>query len=1030
MGDFVMKKKQWAALTLAAAMFFQLTACSAPSQTDAESVGEAATADCSSEGASASVSGELPAVGDKLSGFVLKELDTYEPMNADILYFEHEASGADLYYMKNDDTNRAFSVAFRTPVVDETDTNHIFEHAVLASSEKYPGKNVFFDMMGRSYNTYVNAFTYNMFTVYPVSSQSEEQLLKMADVYLSCMEAPGLLSDERFFKREALRYNLYDKKEPITMVGTVFSEDMGNLTSTNDEAIRNICQVLYPGETAANQIGRAHINYEDLTFENMAATYERCYNLDNAILFLYGDLDYQYFLEFFDSEYLSEPDGHKTDLRPWDNEKTAPGYVEELFYAPAYEGDSTDDASVVYYGFDLDGETWDTFKQYDIFSDLLNNNSSPFNKKLREAGITATAFAEMVYFTEKPFFLFGLQNANEEDADSFKKLVIEVLNEVAGNGLDSEMVNATLKAAEIKRFLLTESTSPFIEGIMPEVLMKWAATGKTDILADETRALEEVKQDSEQMIIKKLAEKLLNVSRSALAITVPKPGLAEQIIQEQEDYLVKMKASMTDEELDQMIADTLAFDEWNATEDSNSDFVISVKSLPDPQMPEGFTKMLEDGITIYNSAADIKKISYNSVYFDSSAVAEEDLHYLSLYLMLLHELGTETHDLNQINNLKQKYLYGLSFDTKYPDEHAGEYSHPMVRASWYGMAEEYEESLQLLMEMMQRPDMDDSDELLRILDRYLPLLNGARADGFELARFLVDAGLYKDAQYGYYMQGQRFYDFAVRIREHLATDPSFADILTDKMDAVRKQVMTSDNLIIMNVAAEEEFDAMNTLSKEILGALPSASTGEAEYELPSYPDRNAVIIESPVYYTYASNKTADVEGLPGALFPYVSALSDKYTVPQVRFMGGAYSGMTGFFGNLSEVYFYSHSDPCVAETIDVFEGQADAMEALALTQEELDGYILSAYGVATMPKGRLDAHMYAMRCDMENFDQDRWFRLVSEMRETKLSDQEAVTAVFRDLLSGSYLATSGNAQLIQEQSDCFDVVYDYRKPIS
>lgn len=99
-----------------------------------------------------------------------------------------------------------------------------------------------------------------------------------------------------------------------------------------------------------------------------------------------------------------------------------------------------------------------------------------------------------------------MQNANEEDADSFKKLVIEVLNEVAGNGLDSEMVNATLKAAEIKRFLLTESTSPFIEGIMPEVLMKWAATGKTDILADETRALEEVKQDSEQMIIKKLAE--------------------------------------------------------------------------------------------------------------------------------------------------------------------------------------------------------------------------------------------------------------------------------------------------------------------------------------------------------------------------------------------------------------------------------------------------------------------------------------------------------------------------------------------
>lgn len=61
--------------------------------------------------------------------------------------------------------------------------------------------------------------------MYPAASQSEEQLLKIADVYLSCMVDPGVLTEDNFFKREALRYMLYDPADPITMGGTVFTED-------------------------------------------------------------------------------------------------------------------------------------------------------------------------------------------------------------------------------------------------------------------------------------------------------------------------------------------------------------------------------------------------------------------------------------------------------------------------------------------------------------------------------------------------------------------------------------------------------------------------------------------------------------------------------------------------------------------------------------------------------------------------------------------------------------------------------------
>ena len=98
----------------------------------------------------------------------------------------------------------------------------MFEHGILASSEKYPSKNLFFDLAGKSYSTFVNAFTYNTFTAYPVSSESEEQLIKLIDAYLSCMVAPDILTNENIFRREAVRYELDSPEDEIRMIGTVF----------------------------------------------------------------------------------------------------------------------------------------------------------------------------------------------------------------------------------------------------------------------------------------------------------------------------------------------------------------------------------------------------------------------------------------------------------------------------------------------------------------------------------------------------------------------------------------------------------------------------------------------------------------------------------------------------------------------------------------------------------------------------------------------------------------------------------------
>lgn len=86
----------------------------------------------------------LPEVGQVISGFRAEEIGFMDIVNAKTVLFEHEKTGAKLYYIQSRDIDRSFEVAFKTPAVDDTGANHILEHITISGSQKYPLKNVLF----------------------------------------------------------------------------------------------------------------------------------------------------------------------------------------------------------------------------------------------------------------------------------------------------------------------------------------------------------------------------------------------------------------------------------------------------------------------------------------------------------------------------------------------------------------------------------------------------------------------------------------------------------------------------------------------------------------------------------------------------------------------------------------------------------------------------------------------------------------------------------------------------------------------
>ena len=149
----------------------------------------------------AAAEGSLPDVGEIISGFKVTQLYALDALGGTVVHMEHEKTGAQLIYLANEDVNRTFSIGFRTKYDNDKGVPHVFEHACLSGSEKYPDPSLFFAMMNQTYNTFMNAMTATDYTIYPESSLSEDQLYVYADYVLSGVLHPLVVSDERSEER-------------------------------------------------------------------------------------------------------------------------------------------------------------------------------------------------------------------------------------------------------------------------------------------------------------------------------------------------------------------------------------------------------------------------------------------------------------------------------------------------------------------------------------------------------------------------------------------------------------------------------------------------------------------------------------------------------------------------------------------------------------------------------------------------------------------------------------------------------------
>ncbi len=990
--------------------------------------------------------GKIPALGEVIADFTVTEIGRIDIIDADTIKFVHKKTGAELLYIKNDDKNLGFSIGYNTPNVDETDMNHIFEHAIIASSKKYPSKDIFFDVANKSYNTFINAFTSVPYTVYPITSQNENQLIKMADVYLSCMVDPDVIHNENLFRREAIRYELVSTSSEIEMKGTVFNEDYGYSTSIPRNMFHAVMHTLFGDTYNANCIGMLATNYKDLTYEKTKQTYFRNYHFDNSLMLLYGDLDYRRFLEFINDEYLKNETRNNTNIGMYLVAPIPEGYIREERKLPVTNDFDPKDASIISYAFvsdEFDARDITTFR---IISSVLNNAQSKFQKKVKDRGLTGSVYVGIENSVIKKFLSFDLENTNKEDADEFEKIVNETLDEISKEGVDADALDGVLTSIKISDGLKRESSNVFVDTI-DEIYAYWCVNGrKTDFFSDRRLVINEIEKDKNQTRIKELAKRITESKRSALVIGIPTPGLSEAEDEIRKSYLKNIYEKMSEDDKLALVEVTKRYKEWEDTEISNSDFTISPNEIEDFHFDTEFTKEKLRDKLIYTKAVHSTDIVGVELIFDITNLSPEDRYYYTLMKILLGNIPTYDKDEDEISVLKNKYLFSLKTGNMFYDENSAELNHPSLSLSFFTLEENLDKSLEVLSELIYKAGYNNIPKVKKFIDMKLPNYNlGQYGDGAVIGETFANSKFRLDSAMDIKLEDQGFYDWLTNMSASFDKYYSSGEEFFTKMKSLTTTIFNPENLIIIVVGNNEKLpDAkeklLNFANNKLIfyeednAAKSAGSISKEELynqnlkrwkEFLSVPNTVGIITASPNQHIRIKSKVSE-DKIPFAkVEPFIYALSDKYFLPKIRFSGTAYSA--GARGKIdgSIMSIYSYYDTEGLNTINIIKDAASALSNINITREELDGYILSALSGEIVPEGKFSGAFLTISRDLKGMDLAKIEKEINSIKETTMSDMGKAIESIKDAIANLTIALVGSKNKVNEASEVLSEIYDW-----
>jgi len=966
---------------------------------------------------------------EKFDGYKLIEKRFVKELNADVYYFEHIKSGAHVVKIVTDDPNKTFAIAFKTEPNSNSGTPHIMEHSVLNGSKNFPVKSPFDQMSKTSLRTFLNAMTGSDATFYPVASMNKKDYFNLMTVYLDAVFFPLIYEDSRIFKQEGWHYELTDKDSPIIYKGVVYNEMKGSFSNPQRELFYQIDKNLFPDNGYGLSSGGYPMDIPKLSYEEFLDFHRQNYHPSNSMIMLYGDADMGEELKLIDEKYLShfEKLDSVNEIQPqvpFDKMKDITASYS------AIEGAPTEDQTFLSLNW-VYGKGYDQSLalELDILADVLvNQESAPIRVALENAGIGKDVYAFNSADLQNTFGI-TVVNANQEDKEKFKEIVLSIMQEQAQKGLDKDAVEAYINSYE---FYLREGNTPQ-KGLtaMRRSFSNWMFTKNPFAGLEWEKVIADVKTKTEQKVLEDLINTaFLNNNHALLMTLVPKPGLEKELNEIITNELADYKASLSDVELDSLVKETNELIAYQQREDDSANLAKLPKLGRDDIKKESewyeVTEKDIDGSKILHYNDFTNDLVYVNLMFDLSVLPQELLPYASLLTNLIGKMDTKTYDYGTLEKEIMKNTGNLySYLTSYEEDYKDENLIPQLVVVSKSVTDKTDKMFDLLNEVILTSKFDNVERLKTILTKHQSQLESSvKNRGLNYAMTRSFSYFSKKGMYNEITDGFEYYWF---VNDLVANFDQNKDEIIANLNKTAELLFSQSTLITGVTCDEVNYSKFSDSYKNFYSQLPKTDSKPAEWSFELTKKNEGFMSASKVQYVVkAYNFKKQGYDWTGKLYVLDNILSSEYLQTQIRVIGGAYGGYSGISKN-GTIYFASYRDPNLKETLVNYDSAVSYLNNFKADDETMLGYIIGAISNIDKPltpsqKGSIAYRNYFTKWTKEKNQKDR-----DDLLSTNVEDIKQMSKMIADFLGQDNFCVYGNKEKIEANKDVFNNIMNTEK---
>lgn len=962
---------------------------------------------------------------DRISAYDIIKEENLKDIRSKGWLLRHKKTGARVMLIENDDENKVFNIAFRTPPKNSTGVAHILEHSVLCGSKEFPLKDPFVELVKGSLNTFLNAMTYPDKTCYPVASCNDQDFQNLMHVYLDAVFYPNIYQKEEIFRQEGWSYQLEKPEGPLKYNGVVYNEMKGAFSSPDEVLEREIMNSLFPDTPYGCESGGDPDHIPELSYEEFLEFHKTYYHPSNSYIYLYGNMDMAEKLEFLDEHYLSAFEKLEIDS----SIPMQPAFEKRrdlTMEYPISESENSEGNSYLAYS-TVVGEAADTltavaFEVLDYA--LLSAPGAPLKQALLDDGIGMDVYGSYDDGIRQPYFDVIAKGTDPDKKDRFLEIIQSTLTNIVKNGVNKKTLQAGINYMEFRYREADFSSWP--KGLMYglDIFGSWLysdekAFSHVQILP----VFEKLKLLLNQGYFEELIQKyLLDNPHGSVITLVPSKGLAARREQALAEKLQKQLEGMTEEERNGLVEKTKSLVAYQESEEEpGSEKCIPMLKREDiKKEAAGFTnqELDVDGSLFLYHEVPTNGIAYLDLMFDLKKLSPEKVPYVGLLKSVLGYVDTEHYSYGELSDEINAQTGGIASGVEVFDrvDSIDEYK-AAFSVTGKAMYSNIDVLFRMIREILNTSKLSDTKRLYEIIARVKSRAQANLVSAGHCTAVLRGASYsspmaaFQDA-----MSGVAYYQFIENLEKEF---DSRKEELVHTLKELMVEILRPEYLCVSYTGERETLDEVMGQVKALKMTLHTEPVKTSSEPMHCVKKNEGFTTSGQVQYVARTgNFRKKGYEYTGALDILKVALSYDYLWMNLRVKGGAYGCMSGFKRS-GESYFVSYRDPHLKRTLEIYEGIPEYVRTFQADEREMTKYIIGTISGKDIPRtpkmqGSISKTAYFCGVSEEMVQKER-----DQILNAQAEDIHALAPIIEAILSDDALCVVGSETAIEKEQEIF-----------